>query len=66
MTAAAPRGPHPDAPEADRPPAPPEADRPGLFRGLLGLVASALGREPDLHSGDDGHALDEEEELDAF
>jgi hypothetical protein len=40
--------------------------RPGLVQGLLDLIAAALGRDPDLHGGDDAHALDDEDEVDAF
>ncbi|MCO5970183.1 hypothetical protein [Actinoallomurus soli] len=62
VTPAAQDGPRPDASN----PTGAEPDRPGILRGLLDLITVGLGREPDLHSGDDGHALDEEDEPDGL
>ncbi|GAA0347441.1 hypothetical protein NE235_10420 [Actinoallomurus spadix] len=70
VTAAAPTGPRPDpaGPDPAGPDRPdvPEAGRPGFLRGLLDLITLLLAPEPDLHAGDDGHALDEEGEPDAL
>jgi hypothetical protein len=40
--------------------------RPAIVQGLLDFIATMLGREPDLHAGDDAHATDDEDEVDGF